>query len=1153
MISTASFLSVNVRSTGRVFTLTALLVLSLALPQRCAAQVLYGSLVGNATDPSGAAIPDATVAITQTQTGFTRQATTDQTGGYNLPTIPAGNYTIKVGKAGFKTFERANVPVTVNTVTRVDVKLEVGAVTQTVEVTAAPPLLTTDRADVHQDLSSTTMENLPIPVGRNYQQLFRTIPGFSPPRNAHSVPSNPSRSLQYNVNGTSSSSNDVRVDGASQFNVWLPHVTAYVPALDAIQTVNVVTNSFTAEQGLAGGSVVSVQVKSGTNSLHGSLYEFHNDNKTEARPFLFDKHLERNPKDIFNQFGGTVGGPIKRDKVFFFAGYEGTKLNQLATRFGTVPTTEMRNGDLRASDRFVYDPTTGKTDGSGRVPVSCGGVQNMICPAAIDPIAAKILSLLPLPNVSTTRLSNNFLAINPFTFDRKTIDAKIDWIAASRFTMYGRWSFLHYSDFAPEMFGALGGPHTSNFGGNPGKGSGYTNSFTIAGTYTVNPNFIIDAHFGYTMMDTKSQQSRLNEKLGLDFLGLPGTNGTRLFEGGWPGFVISGFTRMGIEDNFMPYFRHDPQQHYVANATWIRGTHSVRFGADFGRLALNHTQAEFPDALGGAQGAFLWDGGTTGCKGTDALGKKCPSTNSFNSFGAFLLGFVSRRGKNIQVPDKFTTRTKEFAFYIGDQWRTTPKLTLTFGTRFEYFPIPGRADRGLERYDAVNNVMLVCGVGQVPHDCGVDYGKLKLAPRFGFAYRVTPSFVVRAGYGITSDPYDLERPLRTNYPTLVPLTVTPVNSFQNVGKFGLGIPEASQPIPSAGNGIVPIQGNIATSTLPPKFKRGYIQSWNLTLEKEFARGWVGQAAYVATRSVNQLGVLDMNVGQLGGGNASRPLNVLFGRTAATEFVQPVGNTHYDSLQTSLKHRFSAGYEVQVAYTYSKTLGIAGIANSDNGPRIKLPQFYFLNRGVTTLDQPHNFEAALAAELPFGRGKRWANAGGPASKVLGGWQVNGLFSRFSGAVASVTASGTSLNAPGNDQRADRVKSNIQILGGHGPGQPYFDPFAFAAVTDARFGTAAFNLLHGPRVSNLDLGIFREFAITERWRLQFRAESFNATNTPAFAFGNVASNNNNNVSSMTLNTDGTIKALNEYDEITRQPNVGRENGQQRVFRFGLHMSF
>jgi hypothetical protein len=307
------------------------------MPQRGVAQTLYGSIVGNVSDPSGAAIPGATVTVTEKQTDFERQVTTDSAGGYSLPTIPAGTYSIKVSKSGFKTFERKDVPATVNTISRIDVTLEVGAVTQTVEVTATAPLLTTDRADVHHDLTANTLENVPLPPGRNYQQLFRTVPGFMPLENAHSIPSNPSRSLRYRVNGTSASSNDVRIDGAGQYNVWLPHVTAYVPALEAIQAVNVVTNNFDIQQGLAGGSTVNVQIKSGTNQIHGSAFEYHTDNGLEARSYFVPG---RAPKDIFNQFGGTVGGPIKKDKAFFFAGYEGLRSLNRKHFYRTIPLAD---------------------------------------------------------------------------------------------------------------------------------------------------------------------------------------------------------------------------------------------------------------------------------------------------------------------------------------------------------------------------------------------------------------------------------------------------------------------------------------------------------------------------------------------------------------------------------------------------------------------------------------------------------------------------------------------------------------------------------------------------------------------------------------------------------------------------------------------
>jgi hypothetical protein len=285
------------------------------------AQVLYGSIVGNVVDPSEAPVPGATVTVTQKETGLSRSTTTSELGSYSFPNLPAGTYEVRVSKSGFQTYTRSDVAVTINSVARVDVTLAVGAVTETVTVAASAAVLQTDRAEVRAEVAGQTLENLPVPPGRNYQHILATLPGFTQPRNAHSVPSNPSRSLQYEVNGTVSASNNVRLDGATQYNIWLPHITAYVPSLEAIETVNVVTNSFDAEQGLAGGAAINVQIKSGTNEIHGSAFWFNNNNKTKAKPF-FTPPGERNPKDIFNQFGGTFGGPIKRNKLFYFVSHE---------------------------------------------------------------------------------------------------------------------------------------------------------------------------------------------------------------------------------------------------------------------------------------------------------------------------------------------------------------------------------------------------------------------------------------------------------------------------------------------------------------------------------------------------------------------------------------------------------------------------------------------------------------------------------------------------------------------------------------------------------------------------------------------------------------------------------------------------------------
>ncbi len=588
----------------------AVLLIALALPQTGEAQVLYGSIVGNVNDNSDAAVAGATVKITNKETNQSRETVTGTDGSFNFSTVQTGTYQITISKQGFKTSTRAGIEVTLNNVTRSEFKLEVGSLSETVSVTAEAALLQTDRAEVRAELSSQTLLNTPIPPGRNYQQLLRTLPGINPPTNEHSIPTNPSRALAYNVNGTNRSSNNVRIDGASQYNLFLPHVTAYVPSLEAIETVNVVTNNFDAEQGLAGGAAINVQIKSGTNSIHGSAFEYHDNHLTKARPWNLvpiNGVPQDKPKRVYNQFGGTFGGPIIKNKLFYFGSFEGTNDRELGARFLTLPTAEMRNGDL-SGGLGIFDPATGDSIGRNRTEFAGG-----IIPAGrIDPIAKLILKDLPLPN--RTGFTNNFYATAPYAFDRKTIDAKVNYNVNEKLTTYGRFSFLTYKQLNPGALGPLDGVGTAPQGGNTGVGSGKTYGLTVAGVYTVSSNFIIDANLGYTKQGTSSEQGFLDQKIGLDVLKIPGTNGTRDFEFGWPRFELgAGFANMGVQDAFMPYTRNDPQWVYVTNFNWTKRNHNIRFGMDMARQTLNHVQAEWNG--GGraepGQGGFLFGAGPT--------------------------------------------------------------------------------------------------------------------------------------------------------------------------------------------------------------------------------------------------------------------------------------------------------------------------------------------------------------------------------------------------------------------------------------------------------------------------------------------------------------------------------------------------------------
>jgi len=764
---------------------------------------------------------------------------------------------------------------------------------------------------------------------------------------------------------------------------------------------------------------------------------------------------------------------------------------------------------------------------------------NQVPLSRISSISQKIVNLIPQPTLGD--LANNYYATAPFRFDRHNADTKVNWNPGEKLSVFGRFGMLHYETFNPQVFGdALGGPPTSGLGGNPGNGEGYTYNFTAGATYILTPTFIVDAHYGYTRQDTNSQQPRLDEQVGLNFLGIPGTNGPGILSGGWPRFAVDNYTTLGINEDYMPYFKSDPQFQYVANGNWTKGTHNIRFGVDMYRQHLNQTQQQLiGGGFVGGQGAFAFSGGPTTVRGG-------PSSNQFNSFATFLLGLPTQIGKLHLVPDRYRVRAWLHSYYFSDRWNVNRKLTMSYGVRWEYFPYANRGGgAGLERYDPDTNKMLVCGTGDVPADCGVEVSKTLFSPRLGLAYRATDTFVVRAGYGITNDPFSITEPMRMNYPTQLALNISGANSFQPAGTLEKGIPPLVAP--ALGNGIIDVPIDAVLATAPKKVNRGYVQSWNLTVQKNLKGGFTAQAGYIATRQIRQFGFFDLNAGQvLGGGQSGRPLVRRFGRTATTtQYYYPVGSSQYNALQATLERRFSNGLQIGANYTWSKSIGITD--GSEQTPSIQALQYYSLNRAVSNFDRTQNLAMTSVLELPFGKNKKFLNQGGALSAIAGGWQVNNIVSLMTGAPFSITASGTSLDLPGSTQRADQVKPTVQKLGAAGRSMSFFDPLAFAPVTSARFGNSGFYSMRGPGIANWDFSLFRQFQFNERFKLQFRAESFNLTNTPHFA------NPGNNVSNRILNMDGSVRSLGGFSEVTSTISLGREGFDERQFRFGLRLSF
>jgi hypothetical protein len=1107
------------------------------------AQVLSGSVVVEVRDDSGGAIVGADVTLIQTETNWTRNGPTNDTGTASFATVPLGTFQVKVTLSGFNESVTNDVRVAQDNVTRVRATLAIGALTDSVSVSAGTAVLQTDRADVRTELAATQLQNLPVPMGRNYQNLFVTIPGVSPPENMHSVAVNPARGLGFNSNGTTRNSNSIRIEGAISNNLWLPHVAAYIPALEAIEAVSVVTSTFDADLGLSGGMSANVVIKSGTNQFRGSLFEYFYNDKMKARPFFLPS-TEPKPEARQNQFGGTLGGPIIRNRLFFFGSYEGSYDRQRASRFGTVPTAAMRNGDLSASTTPIYDPLTGNADGSGRTPFA----GNVIPRDRLDPITQKLMTDLPLPTYND-RLSDNYFTTGIFDFARRKTDAKVSFHATDKLMVSGRLGWLNYDFDSPPMFGDLGGPPVAVSAAKMGKGLGDTYTITGSATYALKPTFLIEAYTGITLIQVLSEPPRMDENLGRDFLGIPGTNGPNRLYGGWPQFDVTGFTTVGYAGSAgSPYIDDNWQYQYSANASWTKGAHIFRFGGDIARQALNRFET------GSGSGFFTFGGGPTAISGGAAPGL-------YNNFASFLLGLPTQIQKSeIPFEDNQTrSRNWQFSLFAKDQWQIGRTLTASLGVRWDYFPMGTRTTRGLERFDYENNQMLICGVADIPTDCGYDMGIGNFSPRLGLAWRASDKMVIRGGYGINYDPYPLAftRDLLGNYPSSIGLTLTSPNALQFAGRLRDGIPPIQ--VPDISSGVIPVPANIGARALDDSPKRGYIHSWNVTLQRELPWAFTGQVAYVATRQRDINQILNINAGQvIGLGDAGRPYFSRFRRTAETGLLTNVGWSDYDSLQTALQRRFSNGFQLNVAYTWSRTFGICCDNLADNPPQIQAMDYFSLNEARLNSDRPHNFQASFILELPFGNGKRFLNNGGAMAAIVGGWQVNGLFSAYSGPPFSVTSAATSLNLPGSTQMADQVKSDVDILGRIGSGDSYFDPLAFRSVTEPRFGNAGFNTLRGPGYANIDFSVQRQFALNRRVNLQLRAEVFNLTNTPHFAIPtasspNIASNNALNVSNMQLNPDGTIRNLGGFSSFNTSANSGRDGIDERLLRIGLRLGF
>lgn len=1059
--------------------LSLLLIFLLAHTSR--AQVLYGSLSGTVLDASGAAVPNAMVSITNTGTGQAVEEITNATGGYFQSDLQEGTYKLKVTAKGFKTSAKEGIVITVNANRREDVTLQIGQASEQVTVSAEALELQTDKTDLHTDLTAADVTNLPLGHYRNYQSLVNLVPGATPGVINNSLQTTPERSMDVNVNGVNKNNNDTRIDGIQSIYLWLPDHVAYIAPAESIQTVNISTNDFSAEQGMAGGAVINVITKSGTNDLHGSLYEFNQNADLEARNY-FNRVGTAKPKTNINIFGGTIGGPIKKDKLFYFQSWESTREVQGYTAVMTVPTADQRAGNFTAYNTVIYDPNTGNPDGTARTQISSNGTPNVIPANRISPIAQAIQAVIPMPNGSGT--ANNYTNSGSQVLNRDQFDTKVNYNYSPSTSYWAKYSLMRSSTSCPPGLGQAGGIPLCS--GNIGVSNGVMQAADLGFTKILSPNLVWDGTVGYLRLGNNVYGFDYGQSAPLTTLGIPGTNGGNgaIINSGAPQFVITGYSQVGGDTDTRPYLYHQDTYSFTQNLGWNRGKHYFRFGVEGIRHHMNFYE---PDGGGGGgpQGQFDFTGGVTALKGG-------ASPNQYNSYAEFLLGLSQEDKETLQF-ERYTTYNYAWGAYAQDRWQVTPALTLSLGVRYELYPMMTRsAPGGIEEYNPATNIVTLGGVGGNPKDLGISTSHKLFAPRLGIAYKVTPTTVIRTGFGISFDPLPLARPLRGWYPLTDTSLFTAPNSYVAFGSLSQGIPAITPPNLSLASIPVPltaqeryIDGN--------KIRRGYAESWNLVIQQQLPWHFLTSIAYVGTQTIHQFVDLDVNAGVPGLGVSGQPLYAAYGRTAITWAWNGRYSANYNALQISLDRRMSEDLTVKGAYTFSKFLDYT---DQDGWAQLIFysPGVIQKNYAVADQDVPQNLQLAATYNLPFGSGKKFFNTG-TMRWILGGWQWNGLFSAHSGLPFTVTASAASLNAPDNTQTANLV-APVKKLGGTGPGQYYYAPSSFAAVTTATFGNTGRNMLFGPRWIDLDTSIFRNFPIHERLQLQFRAEAFNIANTPHF---------------------------------------------------------
>lgn len=1060
------------------------LLVLLHLPANLSGQANFGNIIGTVTDPAGAVVPGAKVTITSEERGTVASAVTNESGNFTQTHLQVGTYRVEVEAAGFQRYVQSSVRVSVDSSTPLNVELTVGAVTEEVTVTGAPPALVTDRAEVSVGLASEEINELPT-LNRNLTSLQLLLPGSQKMQWQHATSENPQGGIQINNNGQDFGSTNFTMDGMDNNDPVLGIIVVN-PSIDSVSEFKYTTGNFDAEFAQAGGAVIQVITKSGTNALHGSAFEFLQNNIMNARnPF---SEPNGPPPLRWNQFGGSLGGPIAKDRLFFFGDYQGTRRRTGASLLTTTPSQRVRNGDFSNFSVPIFDPNTGAPSGAGRTPFP----NNMIPSERFSTPARNLLALLPSPNFGPSSAEqNNFTASGSEAFDSDQFNVKVDHYVGDKWKYFVRYSFADFDKLSPPAFGPdAGGPALSGLGF---AGTSKVRNQNLVGSvnYVVTPTLLTDFRGGFSRYNVNVLPLDFGENVG-EQLGIPNVNiAGREDTSGIPSFVVSG--NGGFREGFSlavnqcncPLRQREHVFQFVNNWTRITGNHTFKWGTD-----IRHARNIRIPSDRRRNGQFVFGESVTGSPDVPVSGLG-PAT--------FLLGLPSGFERFAQTTDDAQDAQNRMFFFVQDTWRATPKLTLSLGVRWDtWFPNYSVNKGQGSQYDVTTNTVVVAGVGENSRSANFETQWTNFSPRFAVAYQITPKTVIRTGIGRSFYQeifgYTFNN-TANGYPTLISQQLSQVNLYTGLFELSQGPPPVVFPEVPA-DGLLQLPDGIGQSYRPRDLTYSYVDSWNFSVERLIGSDITATVSYVGNIGHNLRQNIPLNQAIPGPGplNPRRPLFNKFGLTQGITDVSNKGSNNYNALQTKLNKRFSRNFSLLFTYTWSKTINNAnGLLVNDR-----------LNRGVADFDRAHVATIGHTLALPFGPGQALlGNVHGVARHIVEGWQLSGISLFQSGRPFSPSLSNnSSLNADAG-LRPDQVPGSdpSEVAGGQTRDR-WFDTSLFSVPALYQFGGAGRNSIRGPGQVQLDWALHKAFKFTETKKLTLRWEVFNFINRTNLSVPNSA---------------------------------------------------